>query len=83
MNNQMLDDIAAKIATGLKVAMQAKDAGKEQVQTILEQALESLDIVTEERMQVQEAMLLKAHAELDMLKQRVTELEAQLQQVKR
>ncbi|MDQ6961181.1 MAG: accessory factor UbiK family protein [Mariprofundaceae bacterium] len=82
MNNQMLDDIAGKVATGLKMAMQAKDAGKEQVQTILEQALESLDIVTEERMMVQEAMLKKAHVELIELKERVTELEAQLNQVK-
>jgi len=83
MNNYMLDDIAGKIAVGLKAAIQAKEAGKEQVQAILEQALESLDVVTEERMQVQEAMLAKASAELQVLKARMSELEEQLSQVKK
>jgi len=82
MDNHLLDDIAGKITTGLKMAMQAKDAGKEQVKIILEQALESLDVVTEERMQVQEAMLQKARQEMELLKERMSELEEQLHQAK-
>jgi len=78
-NNQLpLDDIAEKIAGGIRMLGGLKQGAESQVRGIVEGALSQFDVVTHERMQVQEAMLNKARNELQALETRVAELEAQL-----
>jgi len=76
-----MDDIAEKIAGGLRMLGGLKDGAEAQVRTIVEGALSQLDVVTHERMQVQEAMLNKAKQELTTLETRVSELEARIKQL--
>jgi len=78
VNNEVLDDIAEKIAGSLRVLGGVKTEAETQVRSIVEGALEQFDVVTHERMQVQEAMLGKAREELAALDARVKELEAKL-----
>ncbi len=80
-NNQPLDDIAEKIAGGIRMIGGLKQGAEAQVRSIVEGALSQFDVVTHERMQVQEAMLNKARQELEALNARVTDLEAQLKNV--
>jgi len=80
-NNQPLDDIAEKIAGGIRMLGGLKQGAEAQVRTIVEGALSQFDVVTHERMEVQEAMLAKARQELEALNARVTELEAQLKKL--
>jgi len=80
-NNQPLDDIAEKIAGGIRMLGGLKQGAEAQVRTIVEGALSQFDVVTHERMQVQEAMLAKARGELEALNARVTELETQLKKL--
>ncbi|OIO67269.1 MAG: 3-octaprenyl-4-hydroxybenzoate carboxy-lyase [Zetaproteobacteria bacterium CG_4_9_14_3_um_filter_53_7] len=80
-NQQPLDDIAEKIAGGLRLLGGLKQGAEAQVKSIVEGALDQFDVVTHERMQVQEAMLSKARQELTALEARVTELEAKLKQL--
>jgi BMFP domain-containing protein YqiC len=80
-NNQSLDDIAEKIAGGIRLIGDLKQGAESQVRSIVESALSQFDVVTHERMQVQEAMLNKAREELQLLEARVLELEAQLKQL--
>jgi len=80
-NNQPLDDIAEKIAGGIRMLGGLKQGAEAQVRTIVEGALSQFDVVTHERMEVQEAMLAKARQELETLNARVTELEAQLKKL--
>ncbi|MDQ6997212.1 MAG: accessory factor UbiK family protein [Mariprofundus sp.] len=77
-NNQSMDDIAEKIAGGLRMLGGFKQGAEAQVRTIVEGALSQFDVVTHERMQVQEAMLGKARDELTVLEKRIAELEAQM-----
>jgi len=77
-SNQSMDDIAEKIAGGIRMLGGLKQGAEAQVRSIVESALSQFDVVTHERMQVQEAMLGKARQELDALNARVAELEAQL-----
>jgi len=77
-NNQSMDDIAEKIASGLRMLGGFKQGAEAQVRTIVEGALSQFDVVTHERMQVQEAMLGKARDELSALENRIAELEAQM-----
>ncbi|RLL53312.1 accessory factor UbiK family protein [Mariprofundus sp. EBB-1] len=77
-NNQSMDDIAEKIAGGLRMLGGFKQGAEAQVRTIVEGALSQFDVVTHERMQVQEAMLGKARDELSILEKRIAELEAQM-----
>jgi len=77
-SNQSLDDIAEKIAGGIRMLGGLKQGAEAQVRSIVEGALSQFDVVTHERMQVQEAMLVKARQELDSLNERVAELEAQM-----
>jgi len=77
-NNQSMDDIAEKIAGGLRMLGGFKQGAEAQVRTIVEGALSQFDVVTHERMQVQEAMLGKARDELSALENRIAELEAQM-----
>lgn len=80
MSNQQqpLDDIAEKIAGGIRMLGGLKQGAEAQVRGIVEGALSQFDVVTHERMQVQEAMLRKAKEELQALESRVAELEALL-----
>ena len=80
-NKQPLDDIAEKIAGGIRMLGGLKEGAESQVRSVVEGALSQFDVVTHERMQVQEAMLKKAHGELQSLEARVSELEAQLKQL--
>jgi len=78
VNNEILDDIAEKIAGGLRMLGGVKTEAESQVRSIVEGALQQFDVVTHERMQVQEAMLAKAREELAELDTRVKELEEKL-----
>lgn len=78
VNNEVLDDIAEKVAAGLRMFGGVKQEAETQVRSIVEGALQHFDVVTHERMQVQEAMLNKARAELAELEARVKELETKL-----
>lgn len=78
VNNEVLDDIAEKIAGGLRMLGGVKQEAETQVRGVVEGALEHFDVVTHERMQVQEAMLNKAREELAALDARVKELEEKL-----
>jgi len=80
-NNQSMDDIAEKIAGGIRMLGGLKQGAEAQVRSLVESSLSQFDVVTHERMQVQEAMLKKASEELTNLKSRVTELEKQLKQL--
>ena len=77
-NNQSMDDIAEKIAGGIRMLGGLKQGAEAQVRSLVESSLSQFDVVTHERMQVQEAMLKKASEELTALKSRVTDLEQQL-----
>jgi BMFP domain-containing protein YqiC len=79
--NQPLDDVAEKIASGLRMLGSLKQGAEAQVRTVIEGALSQFDVVTHERMQVQEAMLKKAKEDLQTLDARVHELEEQLKQM--
>jgi len=79
-SNQALDDIAEKIASGIHMLGGIKQGAEAQIKSIVESALAQFDVVTHERMQVQEAMLGKARHELDTLEARVAALEAKLKQ---
>ncbi|MDX8407535.1 MAG: accessory factor UbiK family protein [Mariprofundaceae bacterium] len=81
-SNQALDDIAEKIAAGIHMLGGVKQGAEAQVRSIVEGTLSQFDVVTDERMQVQEAMLAKARQELEALETRIAELEAQLKQQK-
>jgi len=74
-SNQVLDDISEKIAGGLRLLGGAKQEAESQVRAIIENALQQLDVVTDERMQVQEAMLKKSQSELHTLAERIKTLE--------
>ena len=78
VNNEVLDDIAEKIAASLRMLGGVKQEAETQVRGIVEGALEHFDVVTHERMQVQEAMLAKAREELAAMDVRVKELEEKL-----
>jgi len=80
-NNQSTDDIAEKIASGLRMLGGLKQGAESQVRSIVEGALSQFDVITDERMQVQEAMLSKARQELAAQEARIKELEAQMKKV--
>jgi len=80
-NNQSMDDIAEKIASGLRMLGGLKQGAESQVRSIVEGALSQFDVVTHERMQVQEAMLEKARQELSALESRIKELETQMKEL--
>jgi len=82
-SNQAMDDIAEKIAGGIRMLGGLKQGAEAQVRGIVESALSQFDVVTHERMQVQEAMLRKARQELDALNARVADLEAKLKNTAR
>jgi len=77
-SNQVLDDISEKIAGGLRLLGGAKQEAESQIRSIVEGALQQLDVVTDERMQVQEAMLKKSQTEIRTLLERIQVLEARI-----
>lgn len=74
-SNQVLDDISKKIASGLRLLGGAKQEAESQVRSIVEGALQQLDVVTDERMLVQEAMLKKSQHDMQELLERIKTLE--------
>jgi len=78
VSNQVLDDISEKIAGGLRLLGGAKGEVEAQVRSIVETALQQFDVVTDERMQVQEAMLKKARDDMQALEERIQALEAKM-----
>ncbi len=74
-SNQVLDDISEKIASGLRLLGGAKQEAESQVRSIVEGALQQLDVVTDERMLVQEAMLKKSQQDMQDLVERIKTLE--------
>ena len=78
VSNQVLDDISEKIAGGLRLLGGAKEEVETQVRSIVEGALQQFDVVTDERMQVQEAMLKKSRDEMLALNERIQALEARI-----
>ncbi|MDQ6988961.1 MAG: accessory factor UbiK family protein [Mariprofundaceae bacterium] len=73
-----LDDISEKIAAGIKMLGGVKMGAEAQVQSVVESALAHFDVVTHERMEVQEAMLNKARQDLAAMEARIVKLEAML-----
>jgi len=80
IDHKTLDDIAGKIAGSLQMMGGLKQGVESQIRSAVESALSQFDVVTHERMQVQEAMLQKARDELTRLEKRVADLEQQLRQ---
>jgi len=78
ISNKTLDQLAENIASGLQMLGGLKQGAETQIKNIVENALSQFDIVTDERMQVQEAMLTKAREQFEALEKRVANLEAQL-----
>ncbi|MBF0282530.1 MAG: accessory factor UbiK family protein [Zetaproteobacteria bacterium] len=76
MNQAILDDISEKLAQGLRGLGNARQGLEKNVREIVESVFSQLDIVTSERMQVQEAMLKKAREEMITMEKRISELEA-------
>ncbi len=77
-SNQVLDDISEQIAGGLRLLGGAKQEAESQVRSIVEGALQQLDVVTDERMQVQEAMLKKSQNDISDLVERIKTLEERI-----
>ncbi|GMR00530.1 MAG: hypothetical protein BMS9Abin18_1388 [Zetaproteobacteria bacterium] len=76
LEQAVLDDIAEKIAGGLRLLGSVKEGAQAQVKTIVESALGGLDVVTDERMQVAEALLVKARGQIRDMEARIAALEA-------
>lgn len=79
-SNKNLDDLAEKITSSLRLLGGLKHEADAQVRNIVEGALGHFDVVTQERMEVQEAMLAKARQQMDSLEARITALEARLRE---
>lgn len=77
-SNQALDDLSGKITDGIRMLGGLKSEADSQVRAVVEGALGHFDVVTHERMQVQEAMLRKAKEQLDALDAQVTLLESRV-----
>ncbi|HKJ83288.1 MAG TPA: accessory factor UbiK family protein [Mariprofundaceae bacterium] len=80
IDNATLDDMAEKVAGGLKLLGHVKTEAQSQVRTVLESTLEQMDVVTDERMAVTEALLAKTREEITELEAKVKALEAKLKQ---
>jgi len=81
VSNQVLDDISEKIAGGLRLLGGAKSEVDAQVRSIVETALQQFNVVTDERMQVQEAMLKKAREDMQALDECVQAMEARIKEL--
>jgi len=76
LEQAVLDDIAEKIAGGLRLLGSVREEAQSQVKAIVESALDGLDVVTDERMQVAEALLVKARGQIREMEARIAALEA-------
>jgi BMFP domain-containing protein YqiC len=76
LEQAVLDDIAEKIAGGLRLLGSVREEAQSQVKAIVESALDGLDVVTDERMQVAEALLVKARGQIMEMEARIAALEA-------
>ncbi|RMH61400.1 MAG: accessory factor UbiK family protein [Zetaproteobacteria bacterium] len=83
ISNKTLDQLAENIAAGIQMLGGIKQGAEAQIREIVEEALRKFDVVTDERMQVQEAMLAKARAQLAELEKRVVALEKRVKQQER
>jgi len=77
LDQTVLDDIAEKIAGGLRLLGGVKDEAQAQVKAIVESALGGLDVVTSERMAVAEALLAKTRGQIKEMEARISALEEQ------
>ena len=77
LDNRLLDELAEKISDGIKALGQVKGEAETQVRSILESTFANFDIVTGERMQVQETLLAQAREEIKGLESRIKALEPQ------
>ncbi len=82
LDQAMLDDIAEKIAGGLRMLGGMKDEAQSQIKSVVTGVLQDLDVVTDERMRLAEAMLEKTRGRIEELEARIAELEALLKQEK-
>ena len=80
IDQAMLDDVAEKVAGGLRLIGGVKNEAQAQVKSALESAFNGLDVVSSERMQVAEAMLNKTREQIAELEARIEELEARIKQ---
>ncbi|OIO69602.1 MAG: 3-octaprenyl-4-hydroxybenzoate carboxy-lyase [Zetaproteobacteria bacterium CG12_big_fil_rev_8_21_14_0_65_55_1124] len=76
VDQAILDDVAEKVAGGLRLIGGVKQEAQAQIKSILESAFSGLDVVSGERMQVAEAMLNKTREQMAELEARIEELEA-------
>jgi len=76
IDHAILDDVAEKVAGGLRLIGNVKEEAQAQVKSLLESAFSELDIVNAERMQVAEAMLDKTRQHIAELEARIEALEA-------
>ncbi len=78
LEQTVLDDIAEKIAGGLRLLGGVKEEAQAQVKAIVESALDGLDVVTDERMQVAEALLAKTRGNIKEMEARIVALEKKM-----
>jgi len=78
MDQAILDDVAEKVAGGLRLIGSVKKEAEGQVKAILESAFSGMDVVTSERMQVAEAMLNKTRQNMAELEARIEALESKM-----
>ena len=78
LDQAILDDVAEKVAGGLRLIGSVKKEAQSQVKSLLESALAEFDVVNAERMQVAEAMLEKTRKQIAELEARIQALEEQL-----
>jgi ubiquinone biosynthesis accessory factor UbiK len=78
VDQAILDDIAGKIAGGLRMLGGVRQEAETQVRAVVEGAFAHFDVVTNERMQVQEALLAKAREDMAALEARIKTLESRL-----
>lgn len=75
LNETTMDELADTVVAGIKRLGNVKAEAQTQIRAILEAALQNLDIVTREQMQVQEAMLTKTRNQITALEDRIKTLE--------
>jgi ubiquinone biosynthesis accessory factor UbiK len=78
VDQAILDDIAGKIAGGLRMLGGVRQEAESQVRAVVEGAFAHFDVVTNERMQVQEALLAKAREDMVALEDRIKALESRI-----
>ncbi len=77
IDNALLDELAEKISGGIKALGNVKGEVEAQIRATLESVFANLDVVTGERMQVQEALLARLREDIKALESRIKALEEQ------